>query len=206
MSAVLCNNPSIVAYSVHWDTRIMSIHTHTLKEELSMYQNRDNGIWLFFPLYRNEKVVEVWIRGSERLDLALLVRAIIYEKTYTDMCIVRNKPRPNSGLWSASEYAATDAACSNRCATSGCGDPNFHRKIACRNTLCSIRESKPRDGVRPFHQPSTANVQDPDINFSNPLVLLDSFFGWRGGYTTVCAQYGWTDQDHRPSSSLYRWP
>ncbi|KAK1462381.1 hypothetical protein CTAM01_17107 [Colletotrichum tamarilloi] len=74
MSAVLCNNPSIVAYSVHWDTRIMSIHTHTLKEELSTYQNRDNGIWLYFPLYRNEKVVEVWIRGSERLDLALLFR------------------------------------------------------------------------------------------------------------------------------------
>ncbi|KAK1658557.1 hypothetical protein BDP55DRAFT_758705 [Colletotrichum godetiae] len=74
MSAVVCNDPSVIAYSVHWDVRIMSIHAHILKEGLSMYHNRDKGIWLFFPLYRNEKIAEVYIRGTERLDLALIFR------------------------------------------------------------------------------------------------------------------------------------
>ncbi|EFQ36785.1 uncharacterized protein GLRG_11932, partial [Colletotrichum graminicola M1.001] len=73
MSVVSCNDPSVVAYSVHWNTRIMSIHTHTREKELSMYHNRANGIWLFFPLYDHENIAEIWIRGTTKQEIALIL-------------------------------------------------------------------------------------------------------------------------------------
>ncbi|KAF6835757.1 hypothetical protein CMUS01_05642 [Colletotrichum musicola] len=79
MATFVCNGPGVIAYSVHFNLRITSIHAHTSEEDLSMYKSRPasiehRGLWQYFPLHSGERITEIWVRGSQWLRVALIFK------------------------------------------------------------------------------------------------------------------------------------
>ncbi|KAF6803223.1 hypothetical protein CSOJ01_11038 [Colletotrichum sojae] len=79
MATFVCNDPGVIAYWVHFNLRITSIHAHTSEEDLAMFKSRPasiehRGLWQYFPLHSGEKITEIWVRGSQWLRVALIFK------------------------------------------------------------------------------------------------------------------------------------
>ena len=57
MGSLVFNDSSTVAYSVLWHRGISMIHAHTAKYDLSFYKLWPEGLWVYMPLDKNERVM-----------------------------------------------------------------------------------------------------------------------------------------------------
>ncbi|KAJ0159919.1 hypothetical protein CTA2_8892 [Colletotrichum tanaceti] len=66
MSVLPYNEPEISAYSLFWNLRIRALHAHTKEDGDTMYQGQDEGLWVYFPMERGEKIRQIWKQGDKR--------------------------------------------------------------------------------------------------------------------------------------------
>ncbi|OBR03246.1 hypothetical protein CH63R_12373 [Colletotrichum higginsianum IMI 349063] len=99
LSMLVCNEPDVIAYSAFWTVGIMSLHAHTTGGDLAPYNRHEEGIWLYFPLEKGEKISEIW-----NLSQFLEGSALIFKTTHGRLAIFgprfipRTKPLPQSTL------------------------------------------------------------------------------------------------------------
>ncbi|GJC96153.1 hypothetical protein ColKHC_04979 [Colletotrichum higginsianum] len=73
MSVLPYNEPEISAYSLFWNLRMRALHAHAKEGGNTMYQGQDDGIWVYFPMERGEKIRQIWKQGDKR-SFALILR------------------------------------------------------------------------------------------------------------------------------------
>ncbi|WQF81014.1 hypothetical protein CDEST_06028 [Colletotrichum destructivum] len=99
LSMLVCNEPDVIAYSALWNLGIMSLHAHTTGGDLAPYNRHEEGIWVYFPLEKGEKISEIW-----HLSQWLEGSALIFKTTHGRLAIFgprfipRTKPLPQSTL------------------------------------------------------------------------------------------------------------
>lgn len=67
------NAPDIIGYSLRWSSRMVYLHAHVQGKDLAFYQGYEQGLWVYFPLERGEKILEIWTHCQFRLGSALIV-------------------------------------------------------------------------------------------------------------------------------------
>ncbi|KAK3300334.1 uncharacterized protein B0H64DRAFT_380644 [Chaetomium fimeti] len=75
MSAIKCNDPSVIGYSVCCTLDFVTIHAHSPKEDAEFYRRSRNtcAVWQYMPVDKGELLVEVWKRKDRRYPIVNLV-------------------------------------------------------------------------------------------------------------------------------------
>ncbi|WQF76305.1 hypothetical protein CDEST_01319 [Colletotrichum destructivum] len=105
MSVESCNDPQTTAYSLCWNSQIVMLHAHYVKENLDFYQSLrttdETAIWQYMPLHADEVLTEIWkFNGPFRSAIGLL---LVTNQGRSEFLGVQ--PRPN---WSQSEWTLLD--------------------------------------------------------------------------------------------------
>ncbi|CCF40620.1 hypothetical protein CH063_11142, partial [Colletotrichum higginsianum] len=105
MSVESCNDPQTTAYSLCWNSQILMLHAHYVKENLDFYQSLrttdETAIWQYMPLHADEVLTEIWkFNGPFRSAIGLL---LVTNQGRSEFLGVQ--PRPN---WSQSEWTLLD--------------------------------------------------------------------------------------------------
>lgn len=67
------NTPDVIAYSARWKGRIMSLHAHLPGEDSALYKGYEEGIWVYFPLEKGERISEIWKHSQFKQGSSLIV-------------------------------------------------------------------------------------------------------------------------------------